>query len=42
MKIDAFLIGEDGNLVSNEMNIKTLKLTKSKSPEIWKNVESLE
>ena len=42
MKVDAFLIGKDGNLVSNEMNVKTLKLEKSKSPEIWKNVESLE
>ena len=42
MKVDAFLIGEDGNLVSYEMQVKTIKLTKAKTPEIWKNTESLE
>tara|TARA_R110002020_G_scaffold30531_4_gene96187 strand:- start:2428 stop:2895 length:468 start_codon:yes stop_codon:yes gene_type:complete len=43
MKLDVFLIGEDGNLVSYEMNVKTLKLSKSKLPEIWKNTtENLE
>jgi len=42
MKVDAFLIGEDGNLVSYEMQVKTLKLSKSKLPEIWRNTESLE
>jgi hypothetical protein len=43
MKVDAFLIGEDGNLVSYEMQVKTLKLSKSKLPEIWKGtIENLE
>jgi len=43
MKVDTFLIGEDGNLVSYEMNVKTLKLSKSKLPEIWKGtIENLE
>jgi len=43
MKVDTFLIGKDGNLVSYEMQVKTLKLSKSKLPEIWKNrTESLE
>ena len=42
MKVEAFLIGKDGNLVPYEMNVKTLKLSKSKLPEIWKNTESLE
>ena len=42
MKVDAFLIGEDCNIVSYEMQVKTIKLTKAKTPEIWKNTESLE
>ena len=43
MKVDTFLIGEDGNLVSYEMNVKTLKIIKSKPPEIWKEtIENLE
>jgi hypothetical protein len=42
MKVDAFLIDKDGNLVSYEMQVKTLKLSKSKLPEIWRNTENLE
>jgi len=43
MKVEAFLIGEDGNLVSYEMNVKTINLSKSKPPEIWKEtIENLE
>ena len=43
MKVDAFLIGEDGNLIPYEMQVKTLKLSKSKLPEIWKGtIENLE
>ena len=43
MKVDTFLIGKDSNLVSYEMNVKTLKIIKSKPPEIWKEtIENLE
>ena len=43
MKVEAFLIGKDGNIHPYEMAIKTLKLNKSKGPEIWKEtIESLE
>ena len=43
MKVEVFLIGKDGNLVPYEMQVKTLKLSKSKLPEIWKGtIENLE
>lgn len=43
MKVDTFLIGKDSNLISYEMNVKTLKIIKSKPPEIWKEtIENLE
>ena len=47
MKVDAFLCkhNEHGSVTINpyEMRVKTLKLNKSKGPEIWRNaIESLE
>jgi hypothetical protein len=43
MKVDTFLIGKDSNLILYEMNVKTLKIIKSKPPEIWKEtIENLE
>ena len=47
MKVDAFLCkhNEHGSVTieTYEMNVKTLKLSKSKGPEIWRNaIESLE
>jgi hypothetical protein len=43
MKVEVFLIGKDGNLVPHEMQVKTLKLSKSKGPKIWnETIENLE
>ena len=43
MKVDTFLVSKDSKLILYEMNVKTLKLSKSKPPEIWKEtIENLE
>lgn len=43
MKVQAFLIAIDGNIHPYEMSVKTINLSKSKPPEIWKEtIENLE
>jgi hypothetical protein len=43
MKVNAYLVGKDGNIHPYEMTVKTLKLSKSKGPETWnETIENLE
>ena len=43
MKVQAFLIAADGNIHPTDMGVKTINLSKSKPPEIWKEtIENLE
>tara|TARA_A100000171_G_C2119026_1_gene139614 strand:+ start:52 stop:516 length:465 start_codon:yes stop_codon:yes gene_type:complete len=43
MKVEAYLLGKDSNIHLYEMNVKTINLSKSKPPEIWKEtIENLE